>query len=460
MKWFCWIKEFCKIKNTQQKNLWSSLQSSKHHKALENIINLAKTTDVYEFFFKILNDEENQINIASRFSSQGLEIINSFLFICLDFNQKNSINLQNFLEFVEKIDPEISLNSTTPNQIKITTIHSSKGLQAPIVIMPDCLYAFSNQLDNKEKILWLNDFPLWINKDSKMNSIIKKISEDKISENYEEIPISSMEELFLIINKYLNPDQDTTLNITDVYYTDKYVVQCIYMLCNDKSNPKFNVLASQITKNTNVLNTMIFIKRDITNEKQPYINFDINDLIEIIKDTFVHNALIVKPSNEIINFPYINDVLESRLEEHTIKNIRYYEYKYLDYIYTFFCDISTEQIPENLNEKASVIYGNKIYGEVFITLTSTREDFNTNLNMTEDLFNKLYILHATKSSDLNLQKYARKPKETTTSLYEYGFPYITYDPNIFSVINNEYNLNKNKEIVITANDFTDILNNI
>ena len=70
------------------------------------------------------------------------------------------------------------------------------------------------------------------------------------------------------------------------------------------------------------------------------------------------------------------------------------------------------------------------------------------------------ILHATKSSDLNLQKYARKPKETTASLYEYGFPYITYDPNIFSVINNEYNLNKNKEIVITANDFTDILNNI
>ena len=52
--------------------------------------------------------------------------------------------------------------------------------------MPDCLYAYSNQLDNKEKILWLNDFPLWINKDSKINSLIKKISQDKISENYEE----------------------------------------------------------------------------------------------------------------------------------------------------------------------------------------------------------------------------------------------------------------------------------
>jgi ATP-dependent helicase/nuclease subunit A len=52
--------------------------------------------------------------------------------------------------------------------------------------MPVCLYAYSNQLDNKEKILWLNDFPLWINNDSKMNSLIKKISEDKISENYEE----------------------------------------------------------------------------------------------------------------------------------------------------------------------------------------------------------------------------------------------------------------------------------
>jgi ATP-dependent helicase/nuclease subunit A len=93
--------EMCKIKNEQQKNLWSSLQSSKHHKSLENIINLSKTSDVFEFFFKILNDEQNQINIASRFTAQGLEIINSFLFSCLDFNQKNSINLQNFIEFIE-----------------------------------------------------------------------------------------------------------------------------------------------------------------------------------------------------------------------------------------------------------------------------------------------------------------------------------------------------------------------
>ena len=232
------------------------------------------------------------------------------------------------------------------------------------------------------------------------------------------------------------------------------------MICADKSDPKINILGSQITKNTNVLDTMIFIKRDITNDKQPYVNFEINDLIEIIKDTFIHNALIVKTNGEIINFPYINDVLESRLEEYTIKNIRYYEYKYLDYIYTFFCDISTEQTPVNLNEKASVIYGKKIYGEVFIILTTTREDYNSNLNMTEELFNQLYLLHATKSSDLNLQNYAKKPRETTTSLYEYGFPYITYDPNIFLVINNEYNKIKNKEIVVRAESFTDILNNI
>jgi ATP-dependent helicase/nuclease subunit A len=178
--------ELCKIKNDQQQNLWSSLKSSRHHKSLENIINLSKTSDVFEFFFKILNDQQNKINIASRFTTQGLDIINEFLFICLDFNQKNSTHLQNFIEFVEKIDPEITLNSTAKNQIKITTVHSSKGLQAPIVIMPDCLYAYSNQLDNKEKILWFDDFPLWLNKDSKINPLIKKISDDKIFENYEE----------------------------------------------------------------------------------------------------------------------------------------------------------------------------------------------------------------------------------------------------------------------------------
>jgi ATP-dependent helicase/nuclease subunit A len=274
--------ELCKIKNEQQKNLWSSLQSSKHRKSLENIINLSKTNDVFEFFFKILNDQQNQINIASRFTAQGLEIIDGFLFNCLDFNQKNSTNLQGFIEFVEKIDPEITLNSIAWDQIKITTIHSSKGLQAPIVIMPDCLYAYSNQLDNKEKIIWLNDFPLWINKDSKINSLIKKISEDKIYENYEE----HLRLLYVALTR-----AEDEIYIGGL--SGKKDEKCWYEIINKINNENFLKTKFEIVEN-NLLNKNISTKINLKNSDFDFINKNHNYSYNLINQSLTTGEILHK----------------------------------------------------------------------------------------------------------------------------------------------------------------------
>jgi len=59
--------------------------------------------------------------------------------------------------------------------------------------------------------------------------------------------------------------------------------------------------------------------------------------------------ILIKPNNNIVNYPYINDVLEAKIESYTFKNIRYYEHKFLDYILTFFCDISASRTDDNLN---------------------------------------------------------------------------------------------------------------
>ncbi len=302
--------ELCKIKNEQQKNLWSSLQSSKHHKSLENIINLSKTSDVFEFFFKILNDGQNQINIASRFTAQGLEIVNSFLFVCLDFNQKNSINLQNFIEFVEKIDPEITLNSIASNQIKITTIHSSKGLQAPIVIMPDCLYAYSNQLDNKEKILWLNDFPLWINKDSKINSLIKKISEDKISENYEE----HLRLLYVALTRAEDEIYIGGLN-------GKKDEKCWYEIINKINNENFLKTKFEPIENT-FLNKNIPTKITLKNSDFNFINKNSNYAYSLINQglttgEILHKLLEIIGKNYKMPKIWLHDLVNNFLKNST-----------------------------------------------------------------------------------------------------------------------------------------------
>lgn len=283
---------------------------------------------------------------------------------------------------------------------------------------------------------------------------------ENVRENYNEININSIEELMVNINNYLKPNETTVLNITDLYYNDKYVIQAIYSICDNDKSPTFNKLASQLTKNINVSSNMILFKRDITDQHHRYLNFTFDDLADIIKDTFIHNGLIIKPDKTIIDYQYINDILEGRVEEYTFKNIRYYEYKYIDYTITFYCDISAERTENNLNVIASTIYGEQIYGEVYLTLTTTREDYLQNLNFTREFLNKLFMIHATGNKDFDLQKYAVKPIETTNDINNYGFPAITYSPNLFKVVSDEYDIIKNKDIIINPFNFKKILNDI
>ena len=283
---------------------------------------------------------------------------------------------------------------------------------------------------------------------------------DNISEYYSEIEIEHFNDFANIIYNKLKPEEHTVLNITDLVYTKNYVIQGIYNVCQDLKHPSFNKLASQLTKNINVQGCMILIKRDITTDKLKFINFDISELIDMIKDTFVHNSLLIKPDNSIINYPYINDVLEAKIEEYTFKNIRYYEHKFLDYILTFFCDISAPRTDDNLNRFASTVYSKKIYGDVYITLTTTREDFVQNLNITEDVFKQIYHIYATDSSNIDFKKYAVKPTPTTQELDNNCFPAITYYPNFFYVINREYQETRDKTICVDINTFNETLNDL
>ena len=286
----------------------------------------------------------------------------------------------------------------------------------------------------------------------------------KIRENicdcYTELDIYSFQDLATAIYENLKPEEHTVLNITDLVYTKDYVIQGIYNICQDLSHLRFNKLASQMTKNINVQGCMLLIKRDITNSKLQFLDFNISDLIDMTKDIFVHNSLLVKSDNSIINYPYINDVLEAKIEEYTFKNIRYYEHKLIDYTLTFFCDISASRDNNNLNTQASIIYGKKIYGDVYITLTTTREDFAQNLNLTEDLFRQIYHIYATNSSNIDFKKYAVKPTATTQDLDDNCFPAVTYYPNFFYVIHREYQEIKSKPTTVDPNNFTEILNDI
>ncbi len=303
--------EFCQIKNSQNISLYESFEGSKYQNNLQKILDLAKQNNCYDFYFQILNDETHQENIFARFGNQSEEIINNFLFICQDFTNNNNHNLQNFLEFCEQIDPEISLDLANANAIKITTVHSSKGLQSPIVIIPDAIYNYYQQNDNKVEILWNQNFPLWINKDSNLNPNLKNLIDDFKHKNYEE----HLRLLYVALTRA----QD------EIYIggcAKEFDEKCWYHIINNSRDDEFNYKSVEIIddsyfmpRNNNIIDFNLKLSEsNYFIEQKQNINHEniVND--SVYKGKIIHQAMEIIAQNYQMPKTWINQQIRYFLD--------------------------------------------------------------------------------------------------------------------------------------------------
>jgi len=270
--------------------------------------------------------------------------------------------------------------------------------------------------------------------------------------------ISKIDDLFIELQKNgLTPDK--MISIADIEYNENFVIQTFYAQ-GDKNDLTYNKLGSQIMRNADVIGTMVFIKRELSNTNQ-YINFETGDFIMLIQNVFVRNGLELNIDGECRNIEYINDLLESQIHADTFENIRYYEHKFLDYTLTFYVNKSESKNINNINRYASIIYGKKIYGKVYITLIDNKEDMPVTLNLSKDILMKIYHLCGC-NIDIDRSVYTKKLSLDDLNINNYengiitGFPNITLDPNFFSIICTEYNKHFDKKIIVDSNQLQDL----
>jgi len=171
-------------------NLANMKEYSEIYENLNDFSSLSKNLSSFNFYYKILNYQYFKNLYLKYYGAEFNEISNKFLSILENFCQNKSHQLQKLLEFINNADPEISLKSLDKNSVKILTIHSAKGLQAPIVFIPDCSFN-GNRLKNATEIIsWIdfddNKLPIWCGRKSWQNNIIKNHSLDKIKKSKEE----------------------------------------------------------------------------------------------------------------------------------------------------------------------------------------------------------------------------------------------------------------------------------
>lgn len=126
------ILDLCRGRKEQ--TLWHHLQQQGAPKALLNWKDLARTMPPFEFFSAILDAGRGAC--LARFGKEGEDVLNEFLNVCL---RSEFSNLTLFLQWLEKYPQEIKrdFEQVADNVVRILTVHASKGLQAPIVFLPD-----------------------------------------------------------------------------------------------------------------------------------------------------------------------------------------------------------------------------------------------------------------------------------------------------------------------------------
>ena len=153
-------------------NLWDALRRAASgadalpavtaaYEGLRDLLARADFTPPYEFYGEVLGRRGGRRQILERLGPEALDAIEEFLNQALFYEQEHLPSLQGFLHWLESGAQEVKRDMEHgDNAVRVMTVHGAKGLQAPIVILPDTLQTPRGH----ESLLWLEveeRLPLW-----------------------------------------------------------------------------------------------------------------------------------------------------------------------------------------------------------------------------------------------------------------------------------------------------------
>lgn len=144
-------------------SLWAALRADDTHKDvrewLNALIRRAALDHPFEFFSRLLqqpcpaDDISGQRAVRGRLGEDALDPLDEFLSRTLGYERGNIPTLQGFVHWHESEASDVKrLMEEDSGAVRIMTVHASKGLQAPIVILPDTLRGPGSK--KAERILW------------------------------------------------------------------------------------------------------------------------------------------------------------------------------------------------------------------------------------------------------------------------------------------------------------------
>jgi ATP-dependent helicase/nuclease subunit A len=118
----------------------------------------------YELFSQVLftpniDSETGLQRILGRLGPEAEDPVGEFMNLALQYDHLNAPAMQGFLHWLEAGEATVKrdLDQGERDEVRVITIHGAKGLQAPVVILPDT----TTRPTQGPRILWTDDYLLW-----------------------------------------------------------------------------------------------------------------------------------------------------------------------------------------------------------------------------------------------------------------------------------------------------------
>ena len=147
----------------EKKRLWEVLSAhagstsrfGAAHAVLADLLAKVDYLTPVELYGYVLVAREGRKKLLARLGLDAEDPIDEFMTLALSYQDEHAPSLQGFLHWLSAGDAEIKrdLDSGGGNAVRVITVHGAKGLQAPIVFLPDTMQAPTFQ----DRLLWTKD---------------------------------------------------------------------------------------------------------------------------------------------------------------------------------------------------------------------------------------------------------------------------------------------------------------
>lgn len=141
--------------------LWTRLGDFAAYKSvyeqLQALLNMVDLVRPYELYNYVLRTMNGRYKFTQRMGMEVEDALDEFVNLTLAYEQKNIPSLQGFIQWIGQSEIEIKRETEQKDvdAVRVMTVHGSKGLQAPIVFLPDTVSVKNNK--REQMFLWDKD---------------------------------------------------------------------------------------------------------------------------------------------------------------------------------------------------------------------------------------------------------------------------------------------------------------